>query len=158
MVRTLPRFIGLLQVDSTVGNLTGNASRIERLASIAKEHGAAMAVSTELAISGYPPRDLLLQPDFINMSFDRASLLNVEIPVLVGAPVPTDDSRSLPANGVVRSGLLNAQPNGENANRIVAKKQLLPSYDVFDETRYFHPSNRSGICRAIGGMDLGVTI
>ena len=48
-MRTLPRFIGLLQVDSTVGNLTGNASRIERLASIAKEHGAAMAVSTELA-------------------------------------------------------------------------------------------------------------
>ena len=100
-VRTLPRFIGLLQVDSTVGNLTGNASRLERLASIAKEHGAVMAVSTELAISGYPPRDLLLQPDFINMSFDRASSLNVEIPVLVGTPVPTEDSRSLPANGVV---------------------------------------------------------
>ena len=157
-VRTLPRFIGLLQVDSTVGNLTGNASRLERLASIAKEHGALLAVSTELAISGYPPRDLLLQPDFINMSFDRASSLNVEIPVLVGTPVPTEDSRSLPANGVVRSGVLNAQPNGENTNRIVAKKQLLPSYDVFDETRYFHPSNRSGICRAIGGMDLGVTI
>ena len=78
-MRTLPRFIGLLQVDSTVGNLTGNASRIERLASIAKEHGALMAVSTELAISGYPPRDLLLQPDFINMSFDRATSLNVEI-------------------------------------------------------------------------------
>ena len=157
-MRTLSKLIGLLQVDSTVGNLIGNANRIERLASIAKDNGALMAVSTELAISGYPPRDLLLQPDFINMSFDKAASLNVEIPVLVGTPVPTEGSRSLPANGVVRSGVLNAQPNGENTNRIVAKKQLLPSYDVFDETRYFHPSNRSGICRAIGGMDLGVTV
>ena len=154
-MRTLPRFIGLLQVDSTVGNLTGNASRIERLASIAKEHGAAMAVSTELAISGYPPRDLLLQPDFINMSFDKATSLDVEIPVLVGTPVPTEDSRSLPANGVVRSGLLHAQPNGENTNRIVAKKQLLPSYDVFDETRYFLCCVSTSVCNLYFGVALG---
>ena len=41
---------------------------------------------------------------------------------------------------------------------MVAKKQLLPSYDVFDETRYFSPANRSGICRSIGEIDLGVTV
>ena len=49
-------------------------------------------------------------------------------------------------------------PNKDNTNRVVAKKQLLPSYDVFDETRYFTPANRSGICRSIGEIDLGITI
>ena len=125
---------------------------------ISKINGAKLAVATELAICGYPPRDLLLQPDFITTSFQSAKSLDVEIPVLVGTPVPSEQERNLPANGVVRSGLLNSSPNGENTNRVVAKKQLLPSYDVFDETRYFSPANRSGICRSIGDIDLGVTV
>ena len=154
----LPRCIGLLQVDSTIGDLAGNSIRLEKLAEIAQTNGADMVVCTELGICGYPPRDLLQQPDFINMSFERAKTLQVGIPMLVGTPVPSEDERSLPANGVVRSGPLKAQPNGENTNRIVAKKQLLPSYDVFDETRYFQASTRSGLCRSIGEMNLGVTI
>ena len=154
----LSRIIGLLQLDSTVGNLAGNAKRLEALASLAKQHGASLAVATELAICGYPPRDLLLQPDFITTSFETAKALAVDIPVLVGTPVPSEHERNLPANGVVRSGIRNASPNGEDTNRVVAKKQLLPSYDVFDETRYFSPANRSGICRSIGGVNLGVTV
>ncbi len=155
---TLSRLIGLLQVDSTVGDLTGNAIRIETLSELAHDNGASLAVSTELAISGYPPRDLLLQPDFIKMSQHQASSLSVKIPVLVGTPVTPNAERQLPANGVVRAGPLSSHPNGMNTNRVVARKQLLPSYDVFDETRYFQSSNRSGICRTIGDLDLGVTI
>ena len=155
---TLSRLIGLLQVDSTVGDLTGNASRIETLCELANENGASLAVSTELAISGYPPRDLLLQPDFIKMSQYQASSLSVKIPVLVGTPVSPVSERQLPGNGVVRAGPLSSHPNGKHTNRVVARKQLLPSYDVFDETRYFQASNRSGICRTIGDLDLGVTI
>ena len=155
---TLSRLIGLLQVDSTVGDLTGNASRIETLCELAHENGASLAVSTELAISGYPPRDLLLQPDFIKMSQHQASSLSVKIPVLVGTPVSPISERQLPGNGVVRAGPLSSHPNGKHTNRVVARKQLLPSYDVFDETRYFQASNRSGICRTIGDLDLGVTI
>ena len=158
MVSPLSRVIGLLQVDSTVGDLAGNAKRLESLARTAKNNGAKLAIATELAICGYPPRDLLLQPDFITTSFESAKSLNVDIPVLVGTPVPSENDRNLPANGVVRSGSLNASPNGDNTNRVVAKKQLLPSYDVFDETRYFSPANRSGICRSIGEVDLGVTV
>tara|TARA_B000000609_G_C24177956_1_gene355558 strand:+ start:232 stop:2007 length:1776 start_codon:yes stop_codon:yes gene_type:complete len=157
-VITLSRLIGLLQVDSTVGDLTGNASRIETLCELAHENGASLAVSTELAISGYPPRDLLLQPDFIKMSQHQASSLSVKIPVLVGTPVSPVSERQLPGNGVVRAGPLSSHPNGKHTNRVVARKQLLPSYDVFDETRYFQASNRSGICRTIGDLDLGVTI
>ena len=155
---TLSRLIGLLQVDSTVGDLTGNASRIETLCELAHENGASLAVSTELAISGYPPRDLLLQPDFIKMSQHQACSLSVKIPVLVGTPVSPVSERQLPGNGVVRAGPLSSHPNGKHTNRVVARKQLLPSYDVFDETRYFQASNRSGICRTIGDLDLGVTI
>ena len=64
--------VGLLQVDPTVGDLEGNAKRIEVLANQAKQNGASVAISTELAICGYPPRDLLLQSDFIN-KIGRAS-------------------------------------------------------------------------------------
>ncbi len=154
----LSRIIGLLQIDSTIGDLVGNARRLESLATLAKDNGACMAVATELAVCGYPPRDLLLQPDFITSSYATAKALDVGIPLLVGTPIPPEHDRQLPANGVVRAGNLYAAPNGENTNRVVAKKQLLPSYDVFDETRYFSPANRSGICRSIGEVDLGVTI
>ena len=157
-MRKLSRIIGLLQVDSTIGDLSGNSSRLETLASIAKANGALMGITTELAVSGYPPRDLLLQPDFVRMSQQQASSLAVEIPVLVGTPVVPDGERKLPGNGVVRAGPLSSHPSGDQTNRIVTRKQLLPSYDVFDETRYFQASNRSGICRTIGGLDLGVTI
>ncbi|DAC31778.1 MAG TPA: NAD(+) synthase, partial [Candidatus Poseidoniaceae archaeon] len=154
----MSKIIGLLQVDSTVGDLAGNAKRLESLSAIAHAHGAKVAVATELAVCGYPPRDLLLQPDFITTSFETAKTLAVKIPILVGTPIPPDNERNLPANGVVRAGLLQAIPNKDNTNRIVARKQLLPSYDVFDETRYFTPANRSGICRSIGEVDLGITI
>ena len=154
----LSRIVGLLQIDSTVGDLAGNAKRLEELANLAKDNSASMAVATELAVCGYPPRDLLLQPDFVTSSYATAKSLKVGIPILVGAPIPPEDDRYLPGNGVVRAGDLHASPNGDNTNRVVARKQLLPSYDVFDETRYFSPASRSGICRSIGEVDLGVTI
>ena len=74
------------------------------LASIAAEEGASFAVTTELAISGYPPRDLLIQSDFVTECHQVASSLETEIPVLVGTPVPPVNDRSLPGNGVVRAG------------------------------------------------------
>ena len=67
MVSPLSRVIGLLQVDSTVGDLAGNAKRLESLARTAKNNGAKLAIATELAICGYPPRDLLLQPDLMKL-------------------------------------------------------------------------------------------
>tara|TARA_B100001093_G_scaffold177219_1_gene169867 strand:- start:3173 stop:4939 length:1767 start_codon:yes stop_codon:yes gene_type:complete len=154
----MPRRIGLLQVDPTVGDLVGNAVRIEALAKLASDHGARIGVTTELAISGYPPRDLLLQDEFIRLAQDTASNLGVELPVLVGTPIEPSSARQLPSNGVVRAGANKAKPSGEDSIHIVARKQLLPTYDVFDEARYFHPDNRSGIARTIGDLNLGVTV
>ena len=141
--------IALLQANPVVGDIAGNANLIAKLAKQAAKEGASFAVTTELAISGYPPRDLLLQTDFVEECHNVASSLDTEIPVLVGTPVPPTSSRSLPGNGVVRAG---------DSVREVTRKQLLPTYDVFDEARYFEADERPGIARTIAGLDIGVTI
>ena len=61
----MSRIIALLQANLVVGDINGNAAKISQLVEEASKEGAQMALSTELAISGYPPRDLLLQADFI---------------------------------------------------------------------------------------------
>ncbi|NCG42637.1 MAG: NAD+ synthase [Euryarchaeota archaeon] len=154
----MSNLVGLLQLDPTVGDLEGNSKRIEGLVSQAKMNGASVAITTELAICGYPPRDLLLQTDFINKSQKIASELDVDLPVLVGTPIAAENDRQLPFNGVVLAGPDGGKTRGEGSSRVIAKKQLLPTYDVFDEARYFKADSRSGIARTIGGMDFGVTI
>ena len=150
--------IALLQVDPTVGDLAHNAARLEGLALLAAEHGAEVGVSTELAVCGYPPRDLLLEHDFIQRSLAAALGITSTIPLLVGTPLPAEDQRSLPTNGVVRCGPEFTSFTGNAQARVVAEKQLLPTYDVFDEARYFSAKNRSGLARSVGRLNLGVTV
>ena len=144
--------IALLQINPTVGDLDGNAARLERFIQTASASGAVACVSTELAICGYPPRDLLMQSSFVEFAQNAAFELNVPIPSLIGTPTLPDNVRSKPGNGVVLIG--NAAPA-----KIVAKKQLLPTYDVFDEARYFESDDRPGIARTMNGpLELGVTV
>ena len=141
--------IALLQARPTVGDIQGNSALLTKLINSASNAGANLAVSTELIISGYPPRDLLLQPDFIAACEKVAMGFEAEIPVLIGCPLSANAQRHRPGNGVVRAG---------DISREVVRKQLLPTYDVFDEARYFEADERPGIARTIGGLDLGVTI
>ncbi len=150
--------IGLLQLDPTVGDLQHNAMRLEMLTALASQHGADVGVATELAICGYPPRDLLLEHDFIRRSMEAALAIQSSVPLLVGTPLPSEDARSLPTNGVVRCGPEFTSVTGNHHARIVAEKQLLPTYDVFDEARYFAAKNRSGLARSLGTVNLGVTV
>ena len=150
--------IGLLQMDPTVGDLHNNSERLAGLAKLAEKEGAAIGVSTELAVCGYPPRDLLLENDFIRRSLNTALSLESSLPLLVGTPLPAEDERALPTNGVVRCGPDSGSITGERGGRIVARKQLLPTYDVSDEARYFAPDHRSGLARSIGHPTLGVTV
>ncbi|MEC8626668.1 MAG: NAD(+) synthase, partial [Candidatus Thermoplasmatota archaeon] len=143
--------IALLQADPTVGDLAGNAKRLLALVEQSKSAGAAVAVSTELAITGYPPRDLLMSPDFVQAAFEKTQACSPAIPTLIGTPVPGTDREMAPANGVVAVG------EGLRG-KVVAHKQLLPTYDVFDEARYFRPGSRPGLVRGAGGMDLGITV
>ena len=91
-------------------------------------------------------------------SFEAALNVQSSLPLLVGTPVPADDDRSLPTNGVVRCDPENETITGEELARVVAEKQLLPTYDVFDEARYFAAKNRSGLARSFGNLTLGVTV
>ena len=144
--------IALLQLNPTVGDIAGNAERLERFIQTAADSGAVASVSTELAICGYPPRDLLMQSKFVELSQQAACALNVEIPSLIGTPTIPDHARGKPGNGVVLLG-------NEAPVKIVARKQLLPTYDVFDEARYFDSDDRPGIARTLSGpLELGVTV
>jgi len=144
--------IALLQLNPTVGDIGGNAERLERFIQTAADSGAVASVSTELAICGYPPRDLLMQSRFVELSQQAAFALNVEIPSLIGTPTIPDHARGKPGNGVVLLG-------NEAPVKIVARKQLLPTYDVFDEARYFDSDDRPGIARTLSGpLELGVTV
>ena len=141
--------IALLQANPLVGDILGNQMLIRELANSAHDAGADLAVTSELVISGYPPRDLLLQSDFVKACQEAAFSLDTQIPILIGTPLVSENSRMLPGNGVVRTG--------ESA-REITRKQLLPTYDVFDEARYFASDERPGIARTIAGLDIGVTI
>ena len=96
--------IALIQADPTVGDLAGNAKRLLALVEQAAEAGAHVAVSTELGITGYPPRDLLMSPEFVQAAFDKAQGCRPAIPTLIGTPVPGTDREVAPAHGVLAVG------------------------------------------------------
>jgi len=144
----LPR-IALAQIDPTVGDLDGNAALIRRAAATARAAGAGLVVFPELALSGYPPRDLLDLPEFVA----RVELTLAEL------AAPADWSRGLSlvvgfperAAGAPPPGLMNAAALIEGGRvAAVGRKSLLPTYDVFDETRYFVPSDRATVAPAAG--------
>ena len=144
--------IALLQLNPMVGDIAGNAHRLQEMVKHAQSEGASVCVSTELAISGYPPRDLLMQPSFVQIAQETAKNLAVNLPLLVGTPTVPEHHREKPGNGALLIG--NQAPA-----KVVARKQLLPTYDVFDEARYFEADDRPGIARTINGsFELGVTV
>jgi NAD+ synthase (glutamine-hydrolysing) len=131
--------IALAQVNTTVGDFAGNAGKVREATRRARAAGASLVVFPELAISGYPPRDFLDLPEFLARA--RRTLEELAAPaewsrdvaVVVGFPEAVEGA---PPPGVYNSAAL------VSGGRVVAvgRKSLLPTYDVFDETRYFLPS------------------
>jgi NAD+ synthase (glutamine-hydrolysing) len=146
--------IALLQLNQIVGDLAGNAARIRAGVREAKDGGANLVVTSELALLGYPPRDLLLQQDLIRRSWEvleeLASDLQDSPPVLVGVAEPNGECQGRPLFNT--AALL---VNGGIGTRF--RKSLLPTYDVFDEDRYFEPAPAPQVFR-LGDVTLGVTI
>ena len=145
--------IALLQLNPTVGALDDNASRIE--AAVRAVQGRAdVCVTPEMALTGYPPRDLLLVPGFIahaqEVAARLARALSAGPDVLVGMPIPSAVEPGRP--------LLNAAVHlrGGVVGQSFAKT-LLPTYDVFDEDRYFEPGVAVGAV-AIGDRRAAVSI
>ena len=130
--------IALLQLDPTVGDITGNVALVEAAAAKAAKAGADMAGASELVISGYPPRDMLMDAAFVSACEMAAMGVSSSIPLLIGTPLSAEKSRQKPFNGAVRVA-------DSRTAKIVARKQLLPTYDVFDEGRYFQADDGPGI-------------
>ena len=141
--------LALAQIDPVVGDLGGNAERIIAALSAAEDAGADIAVFPELAITGYPPEDLLLKPGFVA---DNLAAL---------AKVAAATERCVAVVGFVdeQTDLFNAAAvcvRGEI--RGVYHKQLLPNYGVFDEERYFAPGTGATQLFGVGGVRVGVSV
>jgi len=143
--------IALAQLNLAVGGIRANKKRILETASGARDQGCALVVFSELALTGYPPEDLLLRPDFIDAAeaalADLLAGLPADIDVLLGHPRRLDERRLVNAVSLIRDGKVAASYH----------KRCLPNYSVFDEMRYFTPGSEPCVvdCR---GRRIGVTI
>src|SRR5208283_1888458 len=150
----VPLRFALLQIDTTPGDLSGNAGRIIEGTARARKLNADLVVTTELALMGYLPRDLLLSADFVRHS--REALARIAgataggPALLVGVATPNDADTGRP--------LFNSAVLLEDGRVGPAfHKTLLPTYDVFDEDRYFEPAARPQILDW-HGLRLGISI
>jgi NAD+ synthase (glutamine-hydrolysing) len=140
--------IALAQINTVVGDLDGNAERIGQRLAEAKDEQADIVVFPELAITGYPPEDLLLRPSFVHAARQKAEELAREargIVALIGVPWLERDLYN--ACAVCAAGEI----------KTIYRKRFLPNYGVFDEDRYFTPG-RELVLLELGGTLIGVTI
>jgi NAD+ synthase (glutamine-hydrolysing) len=143
-----PFRLALAQINATVGDLPGNRDRIIETIRCAEESGAELVAFPELALTGYPPEDLLLKPSFIRDNLqvlDEVARATGDIAVVVGCVDRSDDIFN--AAAVLYQG------------RVVHMyhKQFLPTYGVFDEDRYFRPGWEAPVFR-LGDVLLGVNV
>jgi len=145
--------IALAQINTTVGDFAGNIDRIVKYARRAQERRADLVVFPELALCGYPPRDLVERPGFIRKSeteLVRLAGLLPPVPALVGY---VRRSHAVQGKAVADAAALIKD------GKVVLDytKILLPFYDVFDESRYFEPGQSIGL-HEFNGFKLGITI
>lgn len=133
--------IGLVQLNPIIGDFGKNCAKICEWAGRAKKEGCSLVIFPELAISGYPPQDLLERKGFLEAGEQALSDLIGDLPdldVMLGCVERRGGERGKP--------LYNSAVVVRNKKIIFrARKRLLPSYDVFDETRYFEPGSPSEI-------------
>ncbi len=146
--------IALCQINPTVGDLEGNAAKVIRFAKRASVRGVDLAVFPELCVTGYPPLDLLESSAFMDDVEAAVARIAAEVPqeigVLIGAPVRNPEP--------VGKRLFNAALLFEGGQKVAeVHKVLLPTYDVFDEYRYFEPGDA---CRPVPfrGVRLGLHV
>ncbi len=144
----------LAQLNPTVGDLTGNTQRIVRAIDTARSQGADLVILPELVICGYPPRDLLTVEHFVERCAAAARAIGEQhtagLTAVIGTPLPA-------ASGGIHNGLVVYRDG-----RCIAeyRKQLLPTYDVFDEDRYFEPGGGGDetVVIEVAGKRVGLAI
>jgi len=145
--------IALAQINPVIGDYAANAAKIIDAAARAKGLGCDLVVFSEMVVCGYPPRDLLEKPAFIEAGVRCLDALVKSIHgigVICGAMAPNPSPDGKP--------LFNVAVLFENGKVLVqVEKRLLPAYDVFDESRHFEPGRFRGVCD-YKGRRLGLTI
>jgi NAD+ synthase (glutamine-hydrolysing) len=141
--------LALCQLNATVGDIDGNARALARALAAARAAGAELVLAPELALTGYPPEDLLLREHFLADA--RRALAELaaevqEIVAIVGFPERAEDVYN--AAAVLAEGRVHA----------VYRKAHLPNYGVFDEQRYFQSGPPGGAVIDVGAERIGITI
>ncbi len=145
--------IALGQINPTVGDFSGNAAKIVQFALQARSAGAGLILFPELAVCGYPPRDLVERPSFVarcRATVEKIAAETEGIAVICGTVTPADaDSGKKAMNSAVllRGGRI----------EFIQSKMLLPTYDVFDEMRNFAPAKSQQLF-SFGGKQMALTI
>src|ERR1700752_1880913 len=144
--------IGFAQLNPTVGDLSGNFEKIARAYARLAAAGADLVLTPELAITGYPPQDLVFKSRFVpeNLAILEKLHSRVGEAVLLVGFVDRTDGRGKPFRNA--AALLE---QGKPIRKTY--KSLLPTYDVFDEDRYFEPASRVEPFEVLG-QKIGVTI
>ncbi|MBR8831830.1 MAG: Glutamine-dependent NAD(+) synthetase [Chroococcopsis gigantea SAG 12.99] len=149
--------IAIAQLNPKIGDLEYNARQIQEMAQLAVSKGAKLLLTPELSLCGYPPRDLLLNPNFITRSYHTLKQLCRTLPpslaVMVGMPQIND-------HGTIEGEkpLFNSMALIEGMEvKQIFQKRLLPTYDVFDEDRYFASGKESDYF-TLENVKIGVSI
>ncbi len=141
--------LAIAQVNSTVGDLQGNAAKISRYIKKAKDCGADIVCFPELALCGYPPEDLLFKESFIQSAEAALQVIAKEI-----GPTPAIVGTALKKNKRIYNAAAALQ-NGKTTWTYFKRK--LPNYGVFDEKRYFSPGKDLGLFK-VKGVPIGISI
>jgi len=145
--------IALAQINTTIGDFAGNRDKLLAAYRRGVEAGADLVLAPELATTGYPPRDLLLRPQFIDKNLailNELAAATGKTALVAGFVEHNDQQPGRPAANSVA-----LMQNGKVA--AIRRKMLLPTYDVFDEDRYFEPAVENKPVE-LGGWKLGLTI
>ena len=149
--------IAIAQINPIIGDLQGNSEKILYAAQKATTADTRLLLTPELSLCGYPPRDLLLHPSFVESTHVSLQKLAAKIPPNIAVLVGTITENT---NAVSNGGktLFNSIALLEAGNiQKIFHKRLLPTYDVFDEHRYFEPGLQANYF-TLDGLNIGVTI
>jgi NAD+ synthase/NAD+ synthase (glutamine-hydrolysing) len=145
--------VALAQINPVLGDFTGNSDKIIRAAESAYRQGAEIAVFPEMALCGYPPRDLLEKPAFLDAqdrALDRLKRKLKGFPIILGYVTRRYDGGATQRYNSV--GLL-----FDDEARAVGRKSVLPEYDLFNEARYFE-AGESPVCVELLGLRWGLSL
>ena len=148
--------IALLQINPVVGDIRGNVDAVIDGMREAARLGAELAITPELVVCGYPPRDLLERPAFVEAIGDALDRLAAAapIPAVIGFVEHAAGAGDEPTGRRLRNA---AAVIADGVVCSVHHKSLLPTYDVFDEWRYFEPGDRVTLAQ-VAGVQLGISI